>query len=150
MNLQHSLAEILGQWLVDDGIGVAHTTAADWQTWVSNLPDVSQSRDNVLMTWDDGSNTRIGPRSQRTGSVEEKPGWQIRVRANGYFVGFDKMLAIVQAVDALTFAQVTLDATAYTLQNMKRTSGILYIGPEEDKKHLRGFTVNGIATVHLT
>lgn len=143
-------AEIIGQYLVDEGLAVDADALADWQVFIGTMPDCGDGvRDNALAIYDI-SGARDG-RIMRSGQVIVHPGLQIRVRSTTYSAGWAKTEAIADLIDATDRQKtVTLGTSTYRLDNLSRLTGILPGGREPGARRRDIFTLNINTTITQT
>lgn len=138
-------AMILKKWFIDQGIGVAHTTNADWRTYAPGMPDDDTLAYSKVISV--GNTTPVQDGRLGEGDVVEHPGVQIMIRSNDYNAGWDKGKAIEEALAIdLTGDQVTFDGEVYTIDEFTKTSGLTYIRQTEKNKRSE-FTINGTLTL---
>jgi hypothetical protein len=134
-----SLAELIAQHLVDSSAAVRPSSVGDWPVFVRKLPD---QPNQALCIYDTGGT--IDGRLMKAGTTIIHPGYQIRVRSLSNQTAFDKIKAIENLLDAIKATEVTFESVAYVIDGTHRTSGVAYLGEDDNKRH--AFTSNGRAT----
>lgn len=138
-----SPSQIVRQLLADANVvSIAATTAgktAVWPCYIAAMPDGDAVSDDCVAVYDIPG---IKQGRQMEGTVLERFAIQVKVRARNYMVGWQKMAAIVDALDDVYFADVQAStAYAYRVQAIMR--GVpLSIGPEVGTKRRFLFTLN--------
>ena len=140
--LTHSPARVLRQLLIDQGLGVAYSSATTaWAIRVNEgLKDVP---DNAIFLQDTVGN-KFAKRMD-DGEVQENPGVQVIVRAGGATAeqtGNDKARTIMTTLDPLKLQTVTIDSSTYTVHNISRSGGVNALGTEEGKSMRYLFSLN--------
>lgn len=136
-----SPAEVLRVALVAYAVGVLPSAGGDWPIYVGHLPD---EPDDAICVYDTGG-VRNG-RLQGSGTSIEKPGWQIRVRADAHTDAHAKMKEVQGILDTIRRLQVVVGGVGYTIAAVTQTSGVLSLGQEPDAKRRIAFTLNGTLT----
>lgn len=143
--LVHSPAQVIKQWLIDEGFGTAPATPptahSAWPVFHDNEP---ASPDSAITITDTQGTTF---RKDSFGTRNEHHGVQIKVRGGTHAVGWPKARAIAVALDTLIDpVTVTVDGTDYCVGMIRRTGDVLRLGPEPGSTR-RGFTVNAVAYI---
>lgn len=138
-----SPATILAEALIQSGLVSRPSSAAApiWPVFVSHMPDTP---DNAVCVYDTSGN-RDG-RIMRTGENIDKPGWQIRVRATGYPLAYNKILSLSRYVGTVRNLGVVINGETYTIYSVTKTGTPLSLGQEPDVKRRDAVTLNGIIT----
>lgn len=144
--LLHSPADVIGQLIIDLGLGVTFTNPpTDWQVNVSNEP---HTPDNVITTYDTSA-TNDG-RSQIDGEKYQHYGVQVRIRSSDHTTGYVKSQAIAVAFDETVYQNtVTIDGSNYLVHSISRDSEVLAIGKETPESRRRVFTINALTCIRL-
>ena len=139
-----SPAAIIRELLIDQDLA---EESGDWRAFISFLPD---QPNNAICVYDTAG-TPDG-RMMGTGERIQHLGIQIRVRGENYSVTWDKVEAIVEALDAAGGSVVAFDsAEAYLVHNVSRTGTVMPLGVEEQgSRRLHNFTINAITTLFET
>lgn len=138
--LQHSAADIVGQLLVDLGLG---TRAGSWPVKVGSEPD---KPDNVITTY-------VGPgvnngRNQVDGVVSQLRGVQVRVRGSSHPTGFAKAETIAATLDQSVYdREVNVDGVRYLVRSLSRKGDLLSIGADAPGSERHLFTLNYLVDV---
>jgi hypothetical protein len=145
-----SLAQRLVQWLVDEEIGwdpdadeVANPKA-DWPIFLGNMPDNERIPDQAIAVYDTNG---LKDGRLMEGPTIRHPGFQIRVRAMDYGVGWQKAQTIEAKLDTLSRVTVQVDGEPYSIKVVSQTGSILVLGQEPEGRRRQGFTINGTATL---
>ena len=146
--LIHSPADIIRNLLIDLSQGTAPADSDAWPIYVAQEPD---SPDSVITIY----NT-LGTRQGRFmfGEVQEKPGFQVRVRDPEHYSGFEKVQAITIALDNMasnTVVEVGDDAgtgnQSYTVYAITGRLGVIALGRDTPRTKMHLFTINAVVTV---
>lgn len=130
-------AEIVGQLLVDLGIGSA-SLSSNWAVFIESEPD---EPDNSITVYDT-ANELIGS-VMVDGEVIEYPGVQVRIRSQNYPTGWTKMEEIKNAFDrTVKRTLVTIGSNVYRIHTFIRASGPFHIGREGESSDRDIFTIN--------
>lgn len=135
------IADIIARLLIQ--VNVSHDLSGAWPTYVSFLPDVTQA---VVVYETPGEQDG---RIMQTGERIERPGIQIRVRAQDYTDASNKAWEIARKLDEQNDVEVEIDSSeSYTIQNISRRATPMDLGPEgQDGSNRRfNFTVNAVVT----
>lgn len=136
---EHSIAEIVGQMLVDLGHAAEN---GDWKIGVNFEQDV----DRAVSVYDTAG---MGQGSSMVdGQVFEHPGFQVRIKAPKHSGdGWTRADAIAKSLDALDQRGVTVDDATYLVYSLNRTSRVLAPGKASPASRHSFFTVNFTAAV---
>lgn len=138
----HSPANVLRWLLVAAGALSDPADRTDWPGYCSQEPD---RPDNAVTTFDTAG-VQDG-RHQVDGSINERPGVQIRVRAINHSTGWPKADEIRDVLDRSVLRDaVTIGDSTYCVQSVRRTGNVIDLGKElGTKRHL--FVINCLVTV---
>lgn len=143
MAAARSAAEVVRQLLIDRGVAVAGTYAANtytgqpWPAFASAEPD---EPDECITVYD--TTAQSDGRIAFTGEVAEHPGIQIRVRAKDHLTGQVRAELIRTSLAAVYDALVTISSTAFLVRSFYRFGGILAIGKDSPRTRRSLFTMN--------
>ena len=139
---QHSTAEIIRYLIISAGLGIRPTGAKKekpWAVYVSHTPD---GEDRAITCYDTPGYNQ--GRLHRGGETIHTPGWQIRTRAVGYDVAYDRIFEISEFLDTVNRNSIDVDGKNYMVLSVAKTSYIVPIGQDPDGQGRRdGFTLNG-------
>ncbi len=117
------------------------TSQDDWPLYVPHLPDgddVKTSRGVVRDTVGISS-----PRSLRSGKILDHPGIQLRIQSSDREIARAKIEDITAVLDETANEIVVVEDTSYELENLSRTSPIVYFGINRESV----YTVNYLLTL---
>lgn len=144
----HSAAEVIQQYLIDEELGVvwnaSRPSTTDYFVYRDTIPPTTP--DLVIVVND--IMPSLDGRDMRTGDSIQHPGIMIRVRALNPDSGKVKGNDIQIALDMIKKTIVTIpsDDKQYLVAAFCLTSGLMYMGQEENKnRHL--FSLNGTITI---
>ncbi len=150
--LTHSPADVVRTLLIDLSLATAPSASGSWPAYVDQEPDAP---DNVI-TVTDSAGIRQG-RFMADGEVQEKHGFQIRIRSNDHYEGYEKSRDIAVALDEsvnLTTVSVGDDAgtgsDSYLIQCISGRGSILRLGKDTPRTKLNLFTINALVTLKQT
>jgi hypothetical protein len=138
--LAHTPAHIIRQLLIDLGLGA--DGGATWPVYYTLFPDAQDNQLGVFNT-----EGRTQGKAHVIGQTVEKYGIQIRIRGMDETVGLVKAHSIDAALSPITRQSVTVDATAYLVQALTRTSSILGLGRESPSSARRMFSINYLVSL---
>jgi hypothetical protein len=141
MKLNHCQAEIIHKYLVDADAIVEPPTTEPWPGFY-NTGNVESNNSVVVMDTTNTTNGKTAPDRE----VQEHFGFQVVVRSADKPTGYAKCADLTELLDQVSFASVTLGETEYILDNLKRTSSVLYAGFEETSNRVL-HTVNYLASI---
>ena len=141
----YSPADILVEYLLGAALGVDPSQEGDWTIQTGSQP---QSPQRVITV----TNT-LGVKQGRVmagGEVEDKPGFQLAVRAPDDHEASAKIWALAEAVDGIRRATVTLthreSSQSYRIDSVTRGS-VISAGQEPQSQRRYLFTLNGTLTI---
>lgn len=141
-----SPAEILGQWLINLAIAAdPDTSNDDWPVYYGHLPDETDTPDNAISIYDTGG-TDDG-RTMVDGVRAEHPGFQVRLRASSYKIGYEKISGIQATMEGTLRTPVSLGGRTWLIENISLTGTIISLGVDRDKLRRDHFTLNGLLTL---
>lgn len=144
INVVESPAEMIHEYLVGEGIVTVPADGLAWPGYVSSMPDGGTVKDNAVCIYD--TTGIMQGRDMGSGEHFERFGVQVRIRCKEHADGYAKARAIAYALDILTRAAVTVTGgQAYEIHAVSRGS-ILPLGPGQDDKRRRLFTINATLT----
>lgn len=117
--LNHSVAEIVQQWLINESL-VGTYNSATWPSTVSDMPDTPDKR--VCVTDTLGLNHG---RLMISGQTQEHPGIQIRIRADVYSVAYNKGRDLEDAIDIVNNEEVYIDASNYIIYSISKVGNLI-------------------------
>lgn len=146
--LTHSPADIVRNLLIELSQGTAPADSDSWPIYVGQEPD---SPDSVITITD---STNILQGRFMFGEVQEKHGFQVRVRDPEHYGGYEKSQAIAIALDSMasnTVVAVGDDAGTgsqlYTVYAVSRKGGVIALGKDVPRTKMYLFTINAVVTV---
>lgn len=115
----------------------------DWPLYATRLPDGRNVKTNCGAIFDSS-----GVQDQRsmTGEWPEHPGIQLRIRAENNEIGYAKIENVASALDEVYNGSITIGALEFEIQNVSRTSPVVSLGIEPEKRRVN-FTVNFLLTI---
>lgn len=139
--LTHSPADVVRWLLVALGLGSspALEPLEAWPVYTDNEPDLP---DEVITTGD--TSARDSGRVMYDGERAEFNGFQVRVRAGTFDVGYAKAHALAIAMDQAYQVVVHVGASSYRVQSISRTSDVLSLGKQVPGSKRSLFTVNAL------
>ena len=146
--LSHSPADVIAQVLIDLGLGADYATDPTSVAWPVSVNDEPDEPDDEITVND--TEGRMQRRRLWDGRWGEMHGVQVKVRSADPVEGYAKADAVKAALDALANRECAVDGTAYRVQSVSRTGGVLSLGKLRPVAAGRyGFTVNAVATIVL-
>jgi len=142
--MNYSPADILRQAIVNSGNASLASLSSDneWPIFVGHMPD---SPNDVLCVYDTSGN-RNG-RIMSTGENIDKPGFQLRVRADDYAEAYSKINEITTYLSTIKMNVVAISGTSYKIHSVTKIGTILSLGQETDSHRRCEFTMNGTLTL---
>lgn len=143
--LDHSVADIVAQLLVDLGVAVSAGTnsVSQWEAHVNREVD---KPDEAITVYD--TEGRSDGRVMVTGALQSHPAIQVRVRARDHETAHARAKAIADKFDTVVYHNtVTLDSTQYCVQSISRTSSFSFAGTDAPTSKRVIFTINAYVTV---
>jgi len=134
-------ANVIFQYLVDQGLMTDPEDGNDWPLHISRMPD---SPSNIGAIYD-----TVGIKDGRymIGTVIQHFGIQIKIRNIDYTEGWEKIEAITLDLDTVINETVTSGGEDYLVQNVKRAGLIASLGSERGTKKRQLFTSNFLVTM---
>ncbi len=143
--LTHPPSKVLRQALVDAGAG---TLPADEGSWPISASQERNKPDAVITVFDTAS--RLDGRTMPDGVMQEHYGIQVKVRDSDFQQAYTKASEIQDILDStFNYTGVTVDSSAYVLEAVTRTGGILSLGKEPGSKR-NMMTINAVAAIRQT
>jgi hypothetical protein len=141
--LTHTAADVIRYLLIDLSLGTLPTASSSWPISVGSEPDRPDSSITIY------NETPISQgRHQIDGEIQERPGFQVRIRAGDQNTAHAKADAIRNAIDkTIVLSQVTISSSVYLIYSISRTSGPIYLGKDVPNSERHLITIN--ATVAL-
>ena len=142
-----SPADILRNFLVTEGLvaEVGTDVAVPWQAFVSHLPNVPE---DAVCLYDTAG--RLDGRMMDTGEQIEHPGIQLVFRSGDYLALWEKVNAVVLALDRILRQLVAIESGTYVrIHSVSRAGSPNYLGIDEmgdRRRHL--VSVNVTVTLH--
>ena len=147
--LVHSPADVIRTLLIDLGLGTAPSDEGTWPIYVGQEPD---SPDSVITVYDTAG--LLQGRTMPDGEMQEKHGFQVRVRDANHYQGYEKAREIAVALDesvSLDGVSVGDDAgtgkQAYIVYAVSRRGGVLSLGKDVQRTKLNLFTINAVVAL---
>jgi hypothetical protein len=148
-----STANIISLFLIEEDIGYNPEDGydGDWPIFTSFFPDDENTPDQIITVYDTKG---IKKGRLQPGETVIDPGFQVRVRANDYLVGYRKIAEIAAAFDEVYFFTVATDLGDFSIELINQGS-IIPLGTEPDQegqlsepsRRLPTFTLNCLATI---
>ena len=142
--MDHSPAQIIVQYLVDEGLATEPDSSGEWPVYTGHLPDGTGVVDNVLAVYDTPGTKDGRPLD---GLPLFHDGIQVRVRSTDYSTGWIKARAVADALGEISEEVVAVDGTDYIIHNISQSTAVVPLGQEEGTKRRDHFTVNFLATL---
>lgn len=153
--LGHSPSEVVRQLLVDLGLGVDGTWAANEYTgaaWPVSAGGELDKPDNTITVYD--TTGRGLGRGMAGGELNQNFGFQVRVRGTTHRVGWVKADSIQRTLaEGVSKRQVNVAADAttpagrYLVWCVSQVGQVLPIGTEVPKSKRKLFTLNALVTI---
>ena len=147
--LGHSPSEVVRQLLVDLGLGVDGTWAANEYTgaaWPVSASGELDKPDNTITVYDTAG--RGLGRGMAGGELNQNFGFQVRVRATTHRIGWVKADTIQRTLaEDVKLRQVNVAGTRYLVWAVVGIGQVLPIGTEVPKSKRKLFTLNAMATI---
>lgn len=142
--MTHSPAKVMLTYLVARGHGVAglNPDPAGWSVYRNKLPKEGDSAVALFRTSPmlDGREHEVG------GRVVEHPGLQLMIRAKTEDLAEAKGMALETDLALIRNTLVTVGANTYRMNCFTKTTGLTYVGPEEQS--LRAlYSINGTVSI---
>jgi len=145
-SLAHAPADIIRQLMVDLSLGTAPSAAGTWPVYVGQEPNTP---DKCLTVY--GTSSVHQGRVMDNGEVQERVGFQVRIRAANYVDAETKASAIAISFDqSIERTSVTVGANVYRVNSISRTSGPIDIGKNVPATKRDIFTYNATASIKQT
>ncbi len=143
-SLTKSPAFVIARLIIDLGLGSLHNANLAWPVRVGTEPDVP---DEVITVYDTGGRM-LGSLMQ--GQQQEVHGVLVRVRSRTQEAGYTKCRLIAVGLDAVTYRTVTISSSTYLINNLNRTTDVMYLGQMKPESTRYVHTVNALAHVRQT
>ena len=144
INVVDSPAEMIREYLINEGIVTEPSDGLAWPGYVSSMPDGGTVKDDAICIYD--TTGIIQNRAMGSGEYSERFGVQVRIRSKEHTEGYTKARAVAYALDVLLRAAVTVvGGQAYEIHAVSR-GVVLVLGPGQDDKRRRLFTINATFT----
>lgn len=142
--MDHSPADIVAQYLIDEGVFIDPSSSGEWEIYVGMMPDGNNVEHDTAAAIDTApvKDGRI-----MGGAPLFHPGVQIMVRASAYRDGFAKAQEAATALAAVDDDTVTIGTKTYQLMNITQATGVTSLGQEPGTKRRELFSVNFLATL---
>lgn len=143
--LETSPSSILAAYIVDTLDKMSWPEEKDnWPLFVSSMPDGDKVESNCGAIYDTAG---VTDGRSMSGVIPQHPGIQLRIRSSVYETGYAKAEDIALELDEVANVSLVIDAGEYKIQNVSRTTPIIFLGPEPGTKRRFLFTVNFLLTV---
>lgn len=126
--MNHSLARIIIELLIQEELGEPHDSYIDWPVFQGRMPDNPERAISVT------NNLGLYEGKDMRDEVVEHPGFVIMVRAVEDETAWLKMNSIKEALEAVGNDTVTVDSTDYFFQNIQLVREPLPLGRERDEQ----------------
>lgn len=143
--LEASPSSILAAYIINTLDKMSWSIEKDnWPLFVSSMPDGDNVENDCGAIYDTAG---VLDGRQMDGKVPQHQGLQLRIRSQSYEVGYAKAEDIALELDEVANVSLTIDAGEYEIQNVSRTTPIVFLGPEVGTKRRYLFTVNFLLTI---
>lgn len=141
-----SPASIIANYVILELLSMTNPLSKDtWPLYISHMPDGKNIEVNCGAVYDTAG--LIDGNKLPSGEVTQHPGIQLRIRSSSYETGFIKIEAVAASLDAIYRDTVEIDSVTYQIQNLKKTTPVIPLGPERGTKRRFLFTVNYLLTL---
>ncbi len=142
-DLDHSPADIVRWLLISEGEGTEPIANSDWPINSSSEPE---SPDNCITTYD--TSGILNGRIQKTGSMVEHYGFQIRVRGTNHRDVWRKINDLKEIIDrGIRLTTINIESSIYLVHAITRSGGVLALGKESPTSQRLVFTLNAIVAL---
>lgn len=147
MILAHPFSLILGTYLVSKSFGNWPQTKPAWNVGLNSLPDDTDANVGLpyVSIWDRKADQNSV--NMQTGHRSEFVGWQILVRGMKDTDASFQIKQIAEDLDALYQWPVSIVATTYVIQRVRRTSQPLFM-KQQERSNMRIWTMEGYASTY--
>jgi hypothetical protein len=143
-----SPAQLIAQFLVNQGVGSAPAGALAWPISVGFSPDGTGAQDSSITIYDTEG---VGDgRILFTGEEINHPGVQVRVRAQAYGDGWGKMVELTHFLALLFRQTLTVGLYDYLVYNAFQVAPPASLGQEQSAKRRYLSTVNYLISLQDT
>jgi hypothetical protein len=143
--LEISPSSIIAAYLIDEISKMTWPTdKSSWPLYISHMPDGDEVETDCGAIYDTSG---ILDGRLMSGLVPQHPGIQIKIRSRDYEEGYAKIEDVASALDAISYYSITIAAGEYEIQNVSRTTAVVFIGLEPGTKRRYLFTVNFLLTI---
>lgn len=145
----HPPSQIVSRLLISLGLGSLPTTEPGGVEWPAYFSREPTAPDNCITVYDtDGQDDG---RSMINGETFSHYGFQIRVRATTYSIGWVKADTIATfLVEDVYLDTVTIEGVTYTVQCIARVSDVIKLGKESPTSKRELFTINALLSLNET
>ncbi len=143
--MDNSPADIVAQYLIDQGLLITPGDSGEWPVYVGSLPDGNDASNEAVGCMDT-TPVKDG-RIMRTGENIFHWGGQLLVRAIDYNIGWAKTVALMESLEVVKRVTVTIESVNYRLDNITIASGPVALGQEEGTKRRELFSLNFLVTL---
>jgi len=148
MILPNTPAEVLANYIVNQGWAGWPEDVPTWNVSINKLPDVpDQNKGLPWLAVYDRKAVQDSVR-MRTGERGEFWGWQILVRGKTDNDAYSKLSQIATGFDALYLAPIAITTSNYTIQRVKRNDQPTFL-KQEERANMRIWTMEGTASIYL-
>lgn len=143
--LNHTPAEIVHQWALDESLVLAPDSEGDWIGVINNTP---ADFTNIVSISDTAGITQ--GKTHPDGQTQEAHGIQFWIRGKTQPLAWAKGNAILTAVDAALRETVSIDGSTYLIQSMTPTSTLIPVGKEQPEDFMFIYSLNVTVPIRLT
>ena len=148
--LSNSPAEIILEFMIDNALASRFNADSIWPIFYNFLPDTKNEgtstsvNQNALCVYD--TSAQVLGRIMYDGEFKENHGIQIKVRAKSESVGWLKAKSILNSLDSVRRASVTISANTYIVHALSRSGDVQRLGTRQETNS-KEFTLNYLVTV---
>jgi len=144
--MDYSPAEIMTEYMIQQGLVTDPSDQTTWPIYTGLLPDDGDVEDDIVACMDTEA-VKDG-RIFSSGENIFHYGFQFLVRAVEYNDAWQKAKALEDACELINRDEVDMDSTVtYRLDNVTLTTGVTSLGQEEGSKRRQIFSVNFLVTL---
>jgi len=143
--IAYSPADIVRNLIVDLGHGTLPAASGSWPIFVDVEPDTP---DDVITVFDTAG--ILQGRTQIGGEIQERYGFQVRIRGALGTATYVKANAILIGLDECYQDTVTISSDTYLVHSTSRTSGLLSLGRDGGNSRRIVYTFNATTQIRNT
>ena len=127
--MENTPAQVIVAYLIENGYFATPTNNATWPLYTGHMPEENK---NLACAYD--TQGFLDGTILRTGEVIEHYGFQIIIRSKDYDTGWIKGNEIALHLDGIKDQSVSIDSDDYVIENVMRTSAVIFIGADEKRR----------------